>query len=134
MSTERGLLWLLKETLNFDSKPPAMDYENYGKALLICAKGDGKIVEAERQWLLGYFDAFGCDEDVLDRLSKYDGNDDIKDVIEHTPALSQTRHAAVYDAIRVSAGDGDLAVANGAAREKDSSKRRIAVNSDKSVP
>jgi uncharacterized tellurite resistance protein B-like protein len=108
MPTERGLLWLLKETLNFNSKPPAMDYDNYGKALLICAKGDGVVAEAERNWLLGYFDAYGCPEDVLERLAGYDASENIKAVIERTPALSQTRRAAVYDAIRVCSSDDGL--------------------------
>ena len=44
----RGLLWLLNETLSFKQIPPPMDYEGFGKLLLTCACGDGRITAAER--------------------------------------------------------------------------------------
>jgi tellurite resistance protein len=105
---DQGLLWLLRETLNFKSKPPMSDYENYGKALITCANADGKITDEERSFVLGYFDAFGCDSAVLDKLRTYKGGDDMSAIINRSPMLQGTARASVYDAIRACMADGEL--------------------------
>ena len=106
---ERSLLWLMKETLNFDSIPPAADYLNYGKALLICCKGDGDLADKERGWVIGYFSAFGCPDDVLDELSSFDGEGSLADVVNSSPQMQMTSKAAIYDAVRACDADGELA-------------------------
>ena len=105
---ERSLLWLMKETLNFDSIPPAADYLNYGKALLICCKGDGQVAESERSWVIGYFSAFGCPDDVLDELSSYNGEGNLDEVVNSSPQMQMTSKAAIFDAVRACESDGDL--------------------------
>ena len=105
----KSLLWLMKNTLNFDSIPPPADYLNYGKALLICCKGDGVIGNEERTFVIGYFAAFGCPDDVLDALSGYNGDGDLKEIVGSSPQLQMTSKAAIYDAIRASDADGELA-------------------------
>ena len=104
-----SLLWLMKNTLNFDSIPPAADYLNYGKALLLCCKGDGVIAEGERAFVVGYFAAFGCPDDVLDTLSVYSGEGDLKSIVGSSPQLQMTSKAAIYDSIRACDADGKLA-------------------------
>jgi uncharacterized membrane protein YebE (DUF533 family) len=106
--TDEGLLWLLRENLNFKSKPPVSDYENYGKALITCANGDGRITKEERGFILGYFDAFGCEPQVLDTLREYEGGEDMSDIINRSPLLQATARASVYDAIRACMADGEL--------------------------
>jgi uncharacterized membrane protein YebE (DUF533 family) len=106
--TDEGLLWLLRENLNFKSKPPVSDYENYGKALITCANGDGRITKEERGFILGYFDAFGCEPQVLDTLREYEGGEDMGDIINRSPLLQATARASVYDAIRACMADGEL--------------------------
>ena len=105
---EKSLLWLMKNSLNFDSIPPAADYLNYGKALLICCKGDGDLAEAELNFVIGYFAAFGCPEDVLDTLSSFDCTGDLEEIVNSSPQLQMTSKAAIYDAIRASHSDGAL--------------------------
>jgi hypothetical protein len=106
--TERGLLWLLNEHLSFKQIPPPMDYEGFGKLLLTCASGDGRITAAERAWVIGYLDAFGAPQAVLDTLSVYDGRSALKQIIESSPTVKMSATSAVYDAIRACAADGDL--------------------------
>jgi hypothetical protein len=106
--TDEGLLWLLREYLNFKSKPPVSDYENYGKALITCANGDGRITTEEREFVLGYFDAFGCEPQVLDILRTYDGGEEMGEIINRSPLLQATARASVYDAIRACMADGEL--------------------------
>lgn len=106
--TDEGLLWLLREYLNFKSKPPMSDYENYGKALITCANGDGRITKEERDFVLGYFDAFGCEPHILDILREYEGGEDMAEIINRSPLLQATARASVYDAIRACMADGEL--------------------------
>ena len=90
-----SLLWLLNYMVNFNSIPPAGDYLNYGKSLLICCKGDGNIAAAERAFVIGYFAAFGCPDDVLDTLATYDGTGDLKAILSSSSQLQMNSKAAI---------------------------------------
>ena len=105
-----SLLWLLNYMVNFNSIPPAGDYLNYGKSLLICCKGDGNIAAAERAFVISYFAAFGFPDDVLDTLATYDGTGDLKAILSSSSQLQMNSKAAIWDAVRASNVDGDLAV------------------------
>lgn len=106
--TNRGLLWLLNETLSFKLIPPPMDYEGFGKLLLTCACGDGRITAAERAWVVGYLDAFGAPESALDVLLEYDGRGDLKQIIDSSATIKMSATSAVYEAIRACSADGEL--------------------------
>ncbi len=106
--TNRALLWLLNETLSFKVVPPPMDYENFGKLLLTCACGDGRITAAERAWVVGYLEAFGAPPSALEVLSKYDGRGDLKQIIEASATLKMSATSALYEAIRACAADGEF--------------------------
>jgi len=76
------------------------------KAILICANGDGKLTPEERDWVTGYFAAFGAPDSLLDEMRSYKADDDIEAVISGTPASDASRRFLVYDAIRACSADG----------------------------
>ncbi len=115
---ERGLLWLFNETLSFKQVPPPMDYEAFGKLLLTCANGDGRISAAERAWVLGFLDAYGAPAQLLETLKTYAGNDDIAKLVAASPTVKMSATSALYDAVRACMAEGDLAPGERAAREK----------------
>ena len=81
----------------------------YAKALVVCAKGDGEITPAEREWLIGYSVTQGHPQEVVDVIRTYDGGDSIDDLLRASPNMPVYRRFLVYDALRACASDGDLA-------------------------
>ncbi len=110
MSEQIGTLWLYKNRWNFESTPTHDDYIFYGQALLVCAKGDGVLDDAERKWVLGYMAAFGCPQEVREMLSEYHADDTISDVLSKVThvTLEATGSAVVYDAVAACWADGEL--------------------------
>jgi hypothetical protein len=53
--------WVYKYTLNF-KQPPQGAIEAFAKALLIAAKGDSVISQAERDWVVGLTAAKGASD------------------------------------------------------------------------
>lgn len=53
--------WVYKYTLNF-KQPPQGAIEAFAKALLIAAKGDSVISQAERDWVVGLTAAQGASD------------------------------------------------------------------------
>jgi len=53
--------WVDKYTLNF-KQPPQGAIEAFAKALLIAAKGDSVISQAERDWVVGLTAAQGASD------------------------------------------------------------------------
>ena len=80
------------------------------KLHLICAKGDGVLDPAERDWQISYFSALGTPESVLKELEVYEADDDLADLLgnssERIKNLVQVD--VVYQAIKASAADGEL--------------------------
>merc|ERR1711865_508888 len=107
--TQDGLLWIYREALEFKSVPPPGDFKGYGEAILNCCKGDGVIHDKEREFVLGYFKTFGCNDETLDYLKAYDGGVSMETAISGSMQLKMCSKAAIYDAIRACMGDGDLA-------------------------
>jgi len=126
---ERGLLWLFNETLSFKQIPPPMDYEAFGKMLLSCANGDGRIAPDERAWVIGFLDAYGAPAQLLETLKTYAGTDDLTKLVEASPTVKMSATSALYDAVRACMADGELAPGETAALEK----AAAALGLDKSV-
>ena len=87
----------------------------YGKALLNCANGDGKITPQERDWIMGYLTAAGHPDAVLEQLRVYQGTERIEDLVGRSPALGASRRHLVADAIRACSSDGEFHAAERAA-------------------
>ncbi len=100
--------WMYKENWNFAQIPPAGDFVAYGKALLSCASGDGKISQAERDWVIGYGAAYGAPSSVLELLHSYTGGEDVVAVLDAAPAVKMSKRNIILDAIRACAADGEL--------------------------
>ncbi|GAA2639188.1 hypothetical protein SMC26_40850 [Actinomadura fulvescens] len=105
---EKGALWLFRKDWSFDSKPSIDDFESYAKALMICAKGDGVIAPAEREWIVGYFAAFGCTDELARMLEEYEGDDALDDVLSSSDAANACSRGIIHDAVRACAADGEL--------------------------
>lgn len=69
-----------KYTLNF-KQPPQGAIEAFAKALLIAAKGDREISQAERDWVVGLTAAKGASEKLIEELKNYQADEDIDQVI-----------------------------------------------------
>ncbi|HEX8158294.1 MAG TPA: hypothetical protein VF526_12995, partial [Solirubrobacteraceae bacterium] len=109
---DRTAAWILDELW---SAPPEVtgalsDEDNleYGKALFCAANGDGRITDAERDWILGYLRAAGHSADNLEALRAYDGESDFESLF--TRGVQQlAKRVCVCDAIRACGADGELA-------------------------
>ncbi|MEV5239467.1 hypothetical protein AB0K89_10195 [Streptomyces cinnamoneus] len=108
IARETGKSWLFQEYWAFDTVPSAHDQEQYARALMICAAGDGAISRSERDWVKGYFAAFGCSDELLDLLETYEGDEPLESVLERSEAVAVSARALVHDAIRACAADDDL--------------------------
>ena len=78
-------------------------------SLCVFFAGDGIIHENERAFVLGYFKTFGCGDETLDYLSKYDGEVSMVDAAAASPQVQMCSKAAIYDALRASMADADIA-------------------------
>lgn len=87
---------------------PEEDMLAYGKALLHCANGDGRITQQERDWIMGYLTAAGHTDAVLEQLRTYQGTERIEDIVARSPAMGISRRHLVADAIRACASDGEF--------------------------
>lgn len=103
---DRGILWLFNQKTSFKTIPTTDDFEGYSKAILICANGDGKLAPEERDWVIGYFAAFGAPDSVLEELKTYKADEDIEKFITMAPATNASRRFLVYDAIQTCSADG----------------------------
>jgi uncharacterized membrane protein YebE (DUF533 family) len=109
---DRTALWILDELWN---APPEVtgtltddDNLEYGKALFCAANGDGRITDAERDWILGYLRAAGHSADNLEALRAYDGEQDFESLFTRG-AQQLAARVCVCDAIRACGADGELA-------------------------
>lgn len=103
---DRGLLWLFNQKAGFRTIPTADDFEAYAKAILICANGDGKLAPEERDWVIGYFAAFGAPDSVLDEIKTYKADEDIEKFVSKTAVTNASQRILVYDSIQACSADG----------------------------
>lgn len=102
--------WSYKYFRDFDGVPPDSDKLTYAKALLICANGDGKLTEKERDWVIGFTAIKGVAAPVIEGLKNYDATEDLQELLANSQSISQTStHNLIYDAIQAAAADGEYA-------------------------
>lgn len=100
--------WIFKLRWDYHIIPTNEEITAYSKALIICAKADGTLAEAERDWVIGYIAAVGGSEDLIELLKNYDGNDNIQEFLLLSPAMAKIRKCLIYDAISACDADGDF--------------------------
>jgi len=103
---DSGILWAFKQRTSFSTIPRTDDFDAYSKAILICANGDGNLAPLEREWVLGYFAAFGAPDSVLEEIKSYKADEDLEKLMAITPATNASRRFLVYDAIQACSADG----------------------------
>ncbi|MFN2506521.1 MAG: hypothetical protein ABR540_20315 [Acidimicrobiales bacterium] len=103
---EVGGLWLLKEMWDFPSGVPEGERLDYLKTIMVCARGDGDLAQAEKEWVIGYGAGCGAHQATVDALEAYDAGEDVADILERNVPVAQTwGRVAVFDAIRASGAD-----------------------------
>jgi hypothetical protein len=109
---DRSALWVLDELWGAPAEVVGTltDEENleYGKAPFCAANGDGRITDAERDWIVGYARAVGHSAENVDALRAYDGATDFEDLFTRGKQRIAQR-ACICDAIRACGADGELA-------------------------
>ncbi|MGB3514001.1 MAG: hypothetical protein WBA93_33305 [Microcoleaceae cyanobacterium] len=106
----KGNFWLFSRMYGFNMVPDRdEDWATVGKATLVCAKGDGVLAPAERDWQISYFSALGAPEFVLKELETYEANDDLVEIFENSSdrIKNLVQKDVVYQAIKASAADGE---------------------------
>ncbi len=107
---QRTRRWMFSDYWGIDGHvdSPVEEHLTYGKSLLMAANGDGALTEAEKEWILGYLATGGHAEETLAELAEFDGSGSFEELFaEGTQAFVQ--RVCIYDAIRASGSDGDLA-------------------------
>lgn len=94
-------MWILEELWG---APPDLsgsltdeDNRDYGRALFCAANGDGRITDAERDWIVGYLRAAGHSDENIASLQAYEGTDDV-DIYTREQELKARRIALVFPA------------------------------------
>jgi uncharacterized membrane protein YebE (DUF533 family) len=91
-----------------DLKMSAEEKLAYGKALLMAANGDGRLTDAEKEWILGYVATGGHSDETLAQLRGFGGDAEFESLFtEGIQRIAQ--RVCIYDAIRAAGSDGDLA-------------------------
>ncbi|MCX6022475.1 MAG: TerB family tellurite resistance protein [Chloroflexi bacterium] len=103
--------WFVHKEWRIPGRMPAGNAPLIAKATLICAKGDGVVAEAERDWVLGYALTAGFSDDEVEYLRNYEANEDIATVLNAGEISSRAdmKMAAIYLATSVCYADGELA-------------------------
>ncbi|MGI8806857.1 MAG: hypothetical protein ACR2KK_03250 [Acidimicrobiales bacterium] len=103
---ELGGLWLLKEMWDFPSGVPEDQRLDYLKTIMACARGDGELAKAEKDWVIGYGAACGATQATVDALEAYDADEDVADILSRNMPVAETwGRVAVFDAIRAAGAD-----------------------------
>lgn len=103
-------MWVLREEEGFTVLPRPADLEIYMKSLLVCANGDGRITNAEREWVVGIASAMGLPQDKVEHLKTYDAKDDLNTLLGGGIETSKgAPRSLIYNAIRACMADGELA-------------------------
>ena len=99
--------WFFKEIWDFKEPPPLIADEFFGKAIMICANGDGELTQEEKDWIVGYFATNGATEPVLNKLKAYTADEDIQKMVEPIPDPG-IHNAIIYFAIKACDADGEI--------------------------
>jgi uncharacterized membrane protein YebE (DUF533 family) len=107
-----GSMWVLREEEGFSGLPRTSDLEIYMKSLLICANGDGRITEQEREWVLGIASAMGLPDETVEHLKSYEAKDDLNRLLAGGVETGKgAPRSLIYNAIRACMSDGELSEA-----------------------
>jgi uncharacterized membrane protein YebE (DUF533 family) len=101
--------WMFTEYWGAPPELSLSDQENldFGRALIMAANGDGRLTDAEKDWILGYVATGGHSEETLEKLRAFDGTADFEDLF--TRGIQRmAQRVCIYDAIRACGADGDL--------------------------
>lgn len=99
--------WFFNETWNFSEPPPREADVFFGKAILVCAKGDGELSQPERDFIVGYFATIGAPESMIEELQSYEGDDDLSEMVAPIPDPG-IHNAIIYFALKACSADGEL--------------------------
>ncbi|GET44404.1 TerB family tellurite resistance protein [Microseira wollei] len=99
--------WFYRQSLNFKQQPADDVIEYFAKALLIAAKGDRVLSQAERDWVVGLTAAKGGSEQLIEELKNYSADEDVEQVIASHPFSDQGRRTLIYTAIQACGADGE---------------------------
>ena len=103
-----GGLWLLREMWDFPEGVPEDDRVDYLKTIMVTARADGDLGQAEKEWVIGYGAACGAPQETVDALEAYDAGENVTDILERNMPIANTwGRVAVFDAIRASHADHD---------------------------
>jgi uncharacterized tellurite resistance protein B-like protein len=103
-----GGLWLLREMWDFPDGVPEDDRIDYLKTIMVTARADGELGQAEKEWVIGYGAACGAPQETIDALEAYDAGENVADILERNMPVANTwGRVAVFDAIRASTADHD---------------------------
>src|SRR5262245_26831719 len=91
----------------------------------MCASGDGRVADDERDWVVGYFAAFDSPAEVTNALQKFDDTKNFADPSDNSASdtvgmgdtvANKGRRWLIWDALNACAADGAL---------KDSGLKRV---------
>ena len=108
-----GAVWLLKDHCGATDEAIEFltDEENlaHAKSVYVAANGDGRVTDAEKDWMIGYFTAAGASQSTIDALKSYTGGDQFEDFFAMEGVRQIAQRSWIWDAIRACGADGDLA-------------------------
>lgn len=102
-----GSSWTFSWFFGFTQIPTDEDCCIYMKSVLCCAKGDGVLTQAEKDWAIGFCASWGVAEWVIEELQKYEANEALEEVVARSPQVSIAQRDLLLTAIRACAADGE---------------------------
>jgi tellurite resistance protein len=103
-----GSAWTFNWFFGFSEIPTDEDCCIYMKSVLCCAKADGVLSPEEKNWAIGFCASWGVADWVIEELQKYEGDEDLKEVIARSPQVSIAQRDILLTAIRTCAADGEF--------------------------
>ncbi|MDF2388166.1 TerB family tellurite resistance protein [Nostoc ellipsosporum NOK] len=103
-----GQSWIFSWFFGFTNIPTDEDCCIYMKSVLCCAKGDGVLSQAEKDWAVGFCASWGVADWVIEELKAYEADEDIKEVIARSPQVSIAQRDLLLTAIRACTADGEI--------------------------
>ena len=98
----------MKKEWGFEGVPEAADWEIFAKSILLCADGDGRLTDAERQWVVGFAAAHGAPDAFVEELRTWKPLGDHKERLESRETGKKSGRGLIYCTIRACSADGKL--------------------------
>ncbi|CAF1073976.1 unnamed protein product [Didymodactylos carnosus] len=109
--------WYYKDMWGGEYEPSTENFASLGKLLMHVAGADGELVDAERDWIIGYYSAMGAPPHIIESLKNYDpSSEDITAVLKQAAQKSKskasieknTRRLLIFDGFRAASADKEL--------------------------